>query len=62
MKMLVILLVLLFAGCASQKPLPPGEMTISREAELPGMSKGEIFDKSRVWIERHLYSKRNSRQ
>jgi hypothetical protein len=59
MKTLVLVLILLFAGCAVQKPLPPGEMTISREAELPGMSKGEIFDKSRVWIERHLYSKRN---
>jgi len=59
MKTLAVILILLFTGCAVHKPVPLEETVISREADLPGMSKGDIFDKSRVWIERHLYSKRN---
>jgi hypothetical protein len=59
MKTLALGLILVFTGCAVQKPLPLEEMAISREAEFTGGSKGDIFDKSRVWIERHLYSKRN---
>jgi hypothetical protein len=58
MKKLLVILILLFTGCAVHRPVPPEKMIISREAELPGMSNGIIFDKSRVWIERHLYSKR----
>jgi hypothetical protein len=57
MKKTVVLLVLLLAGCAVYRPMPPGEMTIRTKMEVPGLAKEEIFRKSKIWIERHMYSR-----
>ncbi len=56
---MALVLVLFISGCAAYRPMPPEEMVISTEADLPGMTKEQIFEKSRVWIVRHLYSKGN---
>ncbi|HET6420386.1 MAG TPA: DUF4468 domain-containing protein [Geobacteraceae bacterium] len=57
MKRILIIFVLLLAGCAAYSPMPPGEMTILTKMEAPGLSKQEIFDKSEIWMERHLFSR-----
>ena len=57
MKSTVILLVLALAGCAAYRPMQPGELKITTQMEVPGAAKEEIFRKSKIWIERHLYSR-----
>lgn len=58
MKIITVLLVLLLTGCAAPRPAPVGELLLVRDARIHGMTGEGIFDKSKVWIERHLYSKR----
>jgi hypothetical protein len=57
MRILIISLVLLISGCAVYKPVPTGLANIGKDIDLPGMTREEIYVKSREWIERHLYSK-----
>ncbi len=57
MKRLFFIFVLLLAGCAAYRPMPPAEMTIVTKLEAPDLSKEEIFRKSKIWMERHLYSR-----
>ncbi len=57
MKIIVLTLLFLLSGCAVHRPLPPEETEIRQEFEAPGLTKEQIFERSRVWIERHLYSK-----
>jgi hypothetical protein len=57
MKKILFMLILLLAGCAAYRSIPPGETTIVTNMEVPGMSKEEIFSKSKTWMESHLYSK-----
>lgn len=57
MKKFLFLLAILVSGCATYHPAPAQQNVITHEAPLPGMTKDEIFAKSRVWIQRHLYSK-----
>ncbi len=57
MKRMGFLLLLMLAGCAAYRPVPPGEMVIRTKLEVPVMAQEEIFRKSRAWIERHLNSR-----
>ncbi len=57
MKRPFFIFVLLLVGCPAYRPMPPGEMTIVTELDTPGLSKEEIFRKSKIWMERHLYSR-----
>lgn len=59
MRILIISLVLLISGCAVYKPVPMEPASIGKDIDLPGMTKDEIYDESREWIVRHLYSKRH---
>jgi hypothetical protein len=59
MKYSLILIALLIAGCAAYRPMPAEELTIGTEINVPGLSSQQIFDKSKQWIVRHLYSKEN---
>lgn len=57
MKIALALFVLLLAGCAAYRPMPPLEMTVETIMEVPDLAREEIFLKSQIWIERHLYSR-----
>jgi hypothetical protein len=57
MKIVALMLVLLFSGCAAYKPLPRQEMVIWKTIEVPGMTRDRIFENSKIWITRHLYAK-----
>ncbi len=59
MKRIFVLFVLLLAGCAAYRPMPPEQMTIGTKMEVPVLAKEEIFRKSKTWVERHLYSRDN---
>jgi hypothetical protein len=52
----VVVLVLLVAGCAVYRPMPRGDVVIRTEFDAPGMSADRIFEKSKTWLTRHLYS------
>jgi len=57
MKVVALILMLLFAGCAAYEPLPRQEMVIRKAIEVPGMTRNRIFENSKIWITRHLYAK-----
>jgi len=57
MRILIIFFVLLISGCAVNKPVPMDLASIEKDIDLPGMTREEIYVKSREWIVRHLYSK-----
>jgi hypothetical protein len=57
MRILIISLVLLISGCAVYKPVPMALASIGKDIDLPGMTREEIYEKSREWILRHLYSR-----
>lgn len=57
MRILIISLVLLISGCAVYRPVPMETASIGKDIDLPGMTRGEIYEKSREWIVRHVYSK-----
>lgn len=57
MEKIFFLCVLLLAGCTAYRPMTPEEMTIVTKLETPGLSKEEIFRKSKLWVERHVYSR-----
>jgi hypothetical protein len=57
MRILIISLVLLISCCAVYNPVPIGLASIGKNIDLPGMTREEIYVKSREWIVRHLYSK-----
>ncbi len=59
MKTIVILFALLVSGCAAYTSMPSQEAIIVTEITVPGMSGRQIFDDSKVWIVRHLYSEQN---
>ncbi len=59
MKYSVLLIVLLIVGCAAHTPMPAEDLTIETEINVPGLSSQQIFDESKQWITRHLYSKDN---
>jgi hypothetical protein len=45
-------MVLVLAGCAAVAPAPTGDVDSKIEVaqEMPGVSKGQIFDASKAWI------------
>lgn len=57
MKIVALMLVLLFSGCAAYKLMPRQEMVIRKAIEVPGMARDRIFENSKIWITRHLYAK-----
>jgi hypothetical protein len=59
MKNYVLLIALLVGGCAANRPMPAEEAIIRTEIEVPGLSNRQIFDKSKEWIIRNLFSKEN---
>jgi hypothetical protein len=59
MKNFVIMFMMLVAGCAAYRPMPVDNVTIGTEITAPGLSGRQIFDRSKEWIVRHLYSKEN---
>ncbi len=59
MKTIALLITLLLTGCAVYKPMPARQAIIATDINVPGLSGRQVFDESKIWIERHLYSKRN---
>lgn len=59
MKTIALLITLLLTGCVAYTPIPVQDAIIAMEIKVPGLSGRRIFDESKIWIERHLYSKRN---
>jgi len=57
MRILIFCLVLLIASCSVYRPVPMQFESIGKDMDLPGMTRDEIYEKSREWIVRHLYSK-----
>ncbi len=57
MRLLIIFLVLLISSCSVYRPVPMQFESIGKDMDLPGMTRAEIYEKSREWIVRHLYSK-----
>jgi hypothetical protein len=51
---ITLILVLTAAGCAGVQTLPPQELTVRKVLEVPGMTKEQIFDKSKLWIARNF--------
>jgi hypothetical protein len=55
MKKLILLFALLAAGCAGMQKAPPVQtMSITKVIEVPGMTGGELFDKTYEWVGRNL--------
>lgn len=57
MRILMIPLVLLISSCVTYHPAPMAPAAIETGIALPGMAQENIYEKSKEWIERHLYSK-----
>ncbi len=47
-----LLLFATLAGCAYTRTLPPADIVVQKVVEAPGVTKEEIFDKSRIWFAR----------
>lgn len=46
----VMVLATLLAGCASVQPLPPEQLLVQKIVNVPNVSKGRIFEKSKIWF------------
>jgi hypothetical protein len=46
----VMALATLLAGCASVQPLPPEQLLVQTVVDAPNVSKGRIFEKSKIWF------------
>ena len=38
------------AGCAYTRTLPPEQLVVNKVVEAPGMSKDQIFERSKIWL------------
>jgi len=52
----VLLFLLSMAGCTSPQVMQAWDFPIRNSFEIEGLSKERIFDLTRLWFERHLYS------
>ncbi len=52
--LIAAIMALAAAGCAGVQTLPPQQLTVRKVLEVPGMTKGHIFDKSKLWIARNF--------
>ncbi len=57
MRILMISLMLLISCCVMYKPVPMEPASVEKDIVLPWMTEKKIYEKSKEWIERHLYSK-----
>ncbi len=57
MKTIAISFALLVAGCVAYRPMPVEELIVRTGIEVPELPRQKIFDESKEWIVRHLYSK-----
>ena len=48
-------MIFLLSGCLHQAVMPKEEMVLTKEFQLPGMTREQMFDRSETWIYRHLY-------
>ncbi len=51
---IALFVVCVLAGCAGLQTLPPGQQTVRVVLEAPGMTKEQIYTKSKLWIARNL--------
>lgn len=49
-KFILILSIILFAGCAGLEPMPQSEMDFHRVVEAKGLKKDQLFDGTKMWI------------
>ena len=38
------------AGCSYTRTLPPEQLVVNKVVEAPGMSKDQIFERSKIWL------------
>jgi hypothetical protein len=47
-----VFILALLAGCAYTRTVPPEELVVQKVVDAPGMSKEEIFERSKMWFAR----------
>ncbi len=66
--MTAVFLAMVVAGCAYNHALPPEQFVVQKVVEAPGVSKEQVFEKSRIWFARTFrqpmsrWSEENSRR
>jgi len=45
-----IFITAILAGCAFTRTLPPEQMVVNKVVEAPGISKDQIFERSKIWM------------
>lgn len=51
-----LFVVVLLFGCATAPTAPVADLTIQKVIDVPGTSKDQIYDKSRIWIAKNFRS------
>jgi hypothetical protein len=59
MKNIFLLLTLFLTACASHAQMHPYDLTIRKEIVIQNVSRERLFEMSKIWITRHLYSQKD---